>query len=297
MPVRSLSIDLDGPYHYVDFGGDGPLVVLVHGIGGSHINWISVGPALAERFHVLAVDMIGFGLTPLAGRRADIPTQQAYLDRFIRAAGGGWATLLGHSMRGLVAMLEAARAPDSVERMVLIDPAACLVRGTATGVPTWLMLALGAFPAVGGRLAGLIPRSRGTEALVTDTLRRAYAGPIDPAFLRAHIELEARRAGLRTPYRGYVEAWRSMRNQHAEGERWVAQVLGPILARTLLVFGTADPLIPQRWFERLARLRPDWDIAPLSGVGHDPHMEAPHRFLEAALPWLQEAPAANPVGR
>src|ERR1700730_14265697 len=109
MPMRSLSIDLDGPYHYVDFGGDGPLVVLVHGIGGSHINWIAVGPALAERFHVLAVDMIGFGLTPLAGRRADIPTQQAYLDRFIRAAGGGWATLLGHSMGGLVAMLEAAR--------------------------------------------------------------------------------------------------------------------------------------------------------------------------------------------
>lgn len=291
--MRSLTIDLDGPYHYIDFGGDGPPLVLVHGIGGSHINWISVAPPLAERFHVLAVDQIGFGFTPLAGRPADLSTQQRYLDRFIGATAGGRASLIGHSMGGLVVMRQAAGAPDSVGRMVLIDPAACLVRSNAPGVPTWLMAAMGAYPAIGGRLAGLIPRSKGPEAMVVDALKRAFAGPIDAGFLGAHVELEAQRAGLPTPYRGYVEAWRSMRNQHAEGDRWVEEILLPIRAQTLLVYGTVDPLIRQRWFERLARLRPDWDTAPLVGVGHDPHMEAPEIFLRATLGWLQEAPAAT----
>src|ERR1700736_6517844 len=121
MPMRSLSIDLDGPYHYVDFGGDGPTLVLVHGIGGSHLNWISVAPKLAERFHVVAVDLVGFGLTPLAGRAAHLPSQQRYLDRFIRANTSGLVTLIGHSMGGLLVMLQAARSAQSVERMVLID--------------------------------------------------------------------------------------------------------------------------------------------------------------------------------
>ena len=53
--MRSRTIDLDGPVHYADFGGTGPTLVLVHGLGGSHVNWMAVGPALAHeigRAHV-----------------------------------------------------------------------------------------------------------------------------------------------------------------------------------------------------------------------------------------------------
>src|ERR1700730_9790479 len=99
--MRSLTIDLDGPYHYVDYGGAGEPLVLVHGIGGSHINWISVAPVLAERHHVCAIDMVGFGLPPLARMSADLPNQQRYLDCFMTEVAGGHATLFGHSMGGL----------------------------------------------------------------------------------------------------------------------------------------------------------------------------------------------------
>ena len=51
-------------------------------------------------------------------------------------------------MGGLVVMLQAARSAGSVERMILVDPAACLVRSSAPGVPTWLMVALGACPGI-----------------------------------------------------------------------------------------------------------------------------------------------------
>ncbi len=46
MPLRTL--DLDGPVHYMDFGGTGPTMVLVHGLGGSHHNWLWVGEKLAR---------------------------------------------------------------------------------------------------------------------------------------------------------------------------------------------------------------------------------------------------------
>jgi len=297
LSMRSLTIDLDGPYHFADYGGDGEPLVLAHGIGGSHINWMAVAPALAERHHVLAVDMVGFGLTPIAGRRADLPSQQRYLDRFISEVVGGRTTLFGHSMGGLVAMLQAARSPASVERLVLVNPAVGVIRSSASAVPTWLMVAMGAYPSVGGRIAGLVSRSRGTDALVVDAFRRAFApgNEIEQGLLKAHMELEARRATQTTPYRGYIEAWRSMRNQRAVTDAWVEDVLTRIHAPTLLLFGSVDPLIGRRWFDRLARLRPDWDLACLDGVGHDPQMEAPELFLDAVLRWLRTVmPAATP---
>ena len=57
-------IDLGGPVHYLDFGGAGSPMVLVHGLGGSAINWQSVGSLLAERHRVVALDLPGFGRTP-----------------------------------------------------------------------------------------------------------------------------------------------------------------------------------------------------------------------------------------
>ena len=68
--AMSRFVDLDGPLHYLDFGGpaDGPLLVCVHGLGGSHVNWVAIGPKLAQTCRVLALDLAGHGRTPLAGR-------------------------------------------------------------------------------------------------------------------------------------------------------------------------------------------------------------------------------------
>ena len=47
-PFRSRTIDVRGPLHFLE-GGSGPPIVLVHGLGGSHVNWFAVAPRLAER--------------------------------------------------------------------------------------------------------------------------------------------------------------------------------------------------------------------------------------------------------
>ena len=138
--MRSRTIDLDGPVHYADFGGTGPTLVLVHGLGGSHVNWLAVAPVLARRARVLAVDLAGFGRTPLGERSADVHANRVLLDRFLDAVAAGPAVLVGNSMGGLVAMMEAALAAVTVPTLVIHgrdDPLVPVEAGldTAEAVP------------------------------------------------------------------------------------------------------------------------------------------------------------------
>src|SRR5664279_5053228 len=78
-------VDLDGPVHYVDYGGlpDGPLLVCVHGLGGSLVNWAALGPSLSKTCRVLALDLAGFGRTRSHGRSTSVHANQRLLHRFL----------------------------------------------------------------------------------------------------------------------------------------------------------------------------------------------------------------------
>src|SRR5947209_5928929 len=89
----SKHADLDGPVHYLDFGGSGPALVCAHGLSGSALNWMAVGPALAERHRVLALDLRGFGRTPL-GPGTRLGDNRHLLDRFLRDVVRGLALSL-----------------------------------------------------------------------------------------------------------------------------------------------------------------------------------------------------------
>src|SRR5262245_61489789 len=123
-------VDVGGPVHFIDFGGSGPPMVLVHGLGGAGINWLNVGPGLARRARVVALDWPGFGHPPPAGRSARLPAQREVLGRFIGAVAGGPAIVVGNSMGGLLAMMVAAEEPARVSHLVLAAPAQPLPSGT-----------------------------------------------------------------------------------------------------------------------------------------------------------------------
>src|SRR5690348_12888685 len=104
-----------GPVHYVDYGGEGTPVVLVHGLGGSHLNWMCVGRELAAAppgYRVVAPDLVGFGRTPLAGRSSSIEAQVELLAAFIEKVAGGPCVLAGNSMGGLISVLTAEAHPE-----------------------------------------------------------------------------------------------------------------------------------------------------------------------------------------
>src|SRR5215204_4964219 len=107
---------------YVE-AGSGPVVVLLHGLGGNSTNWAFNTPALAQKFRVVVPDQVGFGQSdkPLINYR--VGTYVDFLDKFLAELKVERATLVGNSMGGWVAALYALRYPAKVERLVLVDSA------------------------------------------------------------------------------------------------------------------------------------------------------------------------------
>src|SRR3712207_9481894 len=108
MPGQSRTVDLGGPVHYVDFGGpaDRPVMVLVHGLGGSHLNRDLFAPLVRAHVRLLAIDLPGFGRSEPEGRTAGVAANVAVLHRFLTEVWGDPALLVGNSMGGMISILD-----------------------------------------------------------------------------------------------------------------------------------------------------------------------------------------------
>ena len=130
-PIEALGlppsrwVDVGGPVHYRAWEGPaaGPTFVCVHGLGGSLLNWAPVAPGLARHGRVIALDLAGFGLTPLEERGAGVGSNWKVLDGFLRTLDLPPVVLIGNSMGGMLALIQAAHAPQSVHSLVLVDAA------------------------------------------------------------------------------------------------------------------------------------------------------------------------------
>ncbi len=104
--------------HY-EVTGNGPAVVLIHGLSGSGRWWAYNVPVLAQRYQVYNLDVVGFGRS--RGQRLELREAGGWLVEWLRAVGITQAHLVGHSMGGYIAADVAATAPDVVRRLVLVD--------------------------------------------------------------------------------------------------------------------------------------------------------------------------------
>jgi pimeloyl-ACP methyl ester carboxylesterase len=289
--MQSRTIDLDGPLHYADFGGTGPTIVCVHGLGGSHANWIAVGPRLAGHSRVLAPDLAGFGRTPPDGRSAAVPANRALLDRFIdAAAGGGPVILIGNSMGGAIAMLEASARPEKVGGLVLVDPALPRAAGVRPDLRVAAVFGTYALPAIGEEFVRRRSRILGAEGLVRETLRLCCVDPsrVPREAVEAMIEVTRERLEMPWATHAFLEAARSTLGLLARRRRYI-DMMRSITAPTLIVQGSHDRLVPLAAAQEAARLRPDWTLEVFEGVGHIPQLEVPERFVDTVGRWLAGA--------
>jgi pimeloyl-ACP methyl ester carboxylesterase len=287
--MKSLTVDLGGPVHYVDFGGTGRPIVLVHGLGGSHLNWLPVGRRLAAHGHVVALDLAGHGRTPWApGRTAHVDDNRRLLGRFIETVAKAPAVLMGNSMGGFLSMAEAAAEPDKVAALVLVGPAVPNTKVLSWHPAVVALFAGYALPGIGAALMRW-RYARGPEKLVRDTLRLCCvdASLVPPDAVLAHVELARERLG-NGGRRGkeFLEAQRSLMSALIRPRRFYRMV-ARIRAPGLIVQGGRDRLVRVAAARVLARARPDWRFEMLEGVGHVPQLEAPERFLAAVEPWLR----------
>ena len=250
---------------------DGPPLVLVHGLGGSHLNWVLVGPALAAGRRVVAIDLPGFGLSPGIGRDSSVQPNAAVLRDFLQTVIGQPAVLVGNSMGGMVSLL-AARA----RRMR--SPASCWSTrhcrsprsGRTARVAAVFFLYLA--PVVGE----LALRSMATRQSARQTVERVvnmcFADPsrADEGVLEANTELAEHRRYVAGTERSLVTAARSLMRLLSRPTAYRA-VINAVHVPTLLIHGEADRLVPIASARRAVADRPDWAHTFFSGVGHTPN--------------------------
>jgi pimeloyl-ACP methyl ester carboxylesterase len=284
--VRHKTADLDGPVHYLDFGGTGKPLLMVHGLGGSALNWMAIGPEIAASYHAFAIDLAGFGQTPLFRRSAAVGPNAELVHSFIEQVIGEPVFIMGNSMGGHISILEAAQHPSWVDGMILVDPA---IPGVHVRRPEPALLGTMAALSIPGLAEILLDRRArllGPEGLVTQTLAIVCANPsrVAPEVVEAHNRLTRERDKLgRQNGRAFLQASRSIGLRMADPRFWsrVTKVESP----TLVIHGSLDRLIPVAAARDLARRRPDWTLEILEGVGHVPMMEAPGEFLSALSAW------------
>lgn len=287
---RTRTVDLDGPVRVVDYGGHGPPFVCVHGLGGWAMDWEALAPVLATRGRVLALDLPGFGDSPLAQRSSTVADLATLLARFLSDHVGEPAVVLGNSMGGMVALLHAAAHPHSVSRLVLLSPTlpASLRRLPHPLVTTQFVMY--AVPVLGEWFVRARRRSVGTRRLVDASLKFIAARPerIPPRVYEERYALADRLAARPDSDEAFLRNARSllsMLTMPGRYRRLIAQISTP----TLIVHGEDDRLVSVRAARAVARARPDWTVEVLSGVGHVPQLEAHHDVGELILQWLAQA--------
>jgi pimeloyl-ACP methyl ester carboxylesterase len=286
--MRSTTIDVDGPVHVAEWG-EGPVcAVLVHGLGGSHLNWMRVAPQLARHGRVLAPDLAGFGLTPVAGRRTTVAAERALLHRLIRQTCDEPILLMGNSMGGLIALAEAALHPGLVAGLVLVD--AVLPGPWRQGRPRVVVLSFTSYllSPLGRSLLRRVRDRASVDDLVEGALRlnAQRFERIPPEVVRAHVRLERKRGRIQDDDGAYVEAARSIVLALAH-PGMLHRIIDRVRVPTLIVQGAADRLVRVDAALDAHRERPDWGLQVLDDVGHIPMLEVPDLFLESVETWLR----------
>ncbi len=285
--AASRFADLDGPVHYLDFGGSGPTLVLVHGLGGSHVNWLAAGPLLAEHARVLAVDLVGFGRTPPSGRSSRVGANQRLLGRFVEEVAGAPVVLAGNSMGGMISVLEAAQHPERVAGLVLVDPSVPRPRGVPLDRMVSAAFTAYALPGVGERFLARRRARLGPDEMVREILELCCvdAGRVPAEVVAAGLALAREREGMPWADAAFLAAARSLLAVLARPGTYL-RVIRSVGVPTLLVHGSGDRLVPLGAARNVARQRPDWTFEVLDGIGHIPHVEDPDRFTDTVTRWL-----------
>jgi pimeloyl-ACP methyl ester carboxylesterase len=293
---ESRWVNVNGPVHFREWDGpdSGPTFVLVHGLGGSLLNWALVAPGLARRGRVLAMDLAGFGLTPAAGRSSSVTANWRLLDGFLKALDLPPVIMVGNSMGGMLTLIQSAHAPATLERMVLVDaafPRAKIGSATQPAPRVALLFGLYASGRVGERLVSARARRLGAEGLVRETLRVCATDPsvIDPRLVAALVEQAASRMEVEENTPAFLAAARSIFRSQAFPAKY-RELVRQASTPALVVHGRDDRLIPVASAEAAARDHDNWRLEILDGLGHIPQMEAPQRWLEVVEPWLDQRP-------
>ncbi len=282
-------LNIGGPVRITDYGGEGSLLLLIHGLGGSTENWNVVGPDLSESGHTVALDLIGFGDSEPGDRRPSVEDNARLLAEVIQLLGYERATLIGNSMGGLISLITAAEHADRVERIVLVNPALPVSRRHPPDFEVLTKLLGPLVPGIGVPAFKAYRASHSPEEETTETLRMITADPstVSDFAKRSLTEANRRRRGRDWVIPAFLEADRSIARYVLRPRRY-RKLIHRIGAPTLLIHGAEDRLVSVDSARWAASERPCWQYVEMANVGHVPMIEATDLFVSTVSEWLAE---------
>jgi pimeloyl-ACP methyl ester carboxylesterase len=291
-PWTHRSVSANGTRLHIAEAGAGPLVLFVHGFPENWTAWQHQLVALAEAgFRAVAVDLRGYGASDKPPRGYDGYTAAADMVGLIRALGESSASIVGAGYGGLVAWATAALHPRSVERLVVLG----------ASHPARLHASLlthdrAQYTAIRPMLAFQLPRyehriTRDDAALVEEYFYRwSGADWRRSADFADYVRLC--RTAMQIPQASFcaLESFRwgirSLLRLH--GRRFRTHVRQPIVAPTLQLHGSADPVVlPGTAIGSGRYVIASYEWRLLAGLGHFPHREAPDVVSGEIIRWMK----------
>jgi pimeloyl-ACP methyl ester carboxylesterase len=264
--------------------GQGPVVLLIHGIAGNSDQWEAVLPLLAEHYTVVAPDLLGHGRSAKPRGDYSLGAYAVGVRDLLIALGHRRATVVGHSLGGGVAMQFAYEYPVFCERLVLVSSGGLgrevhplLRAATLPGAEFVLPLIASARLHSAGLAVGQVLERLGLRAgSDLAEMARGYASLSEPG---------ARQAFLHT-LRAVIEPG---------GQRVSAtdRLYLSSLVPSLIVWGRRDPLIPAHHGETAHEAMPGSELEIFDGVGHFPQLEDPVRFGRVLRTFIESTEPAS----
>ncbi len=258
-------------------GGQGPVLLLLHGIAGSSLTWVPAMRLLQRDYTVLAPDFLGHGASEKPLGDYSLGNLATVLRDFLNLLGIDRATVVGQSFGGGVAMQFSYQFPERCERLVLVDAGGLgrevswILRFMTLPGAEYVMPAL--FPAFVRNWGDPVFRFFGVRGF-----RNAEAVEMWRSY-RSLTEGESRRAFVRTV--------RSVIDPGGQSVSAVDRLYLTAHMPTLIVWGDRDRIIPLDHAYLAHEAIPNSRLEVLEGVGHFPHVEDPVRFVEILTDFLR----------
>ncbi len=280
-PAEWLKIDwtqyvhtamIDGrDVNYLEYGdGAKPTVMLVHGLAASWQCWLSNVLGLAEHFHVVAIDLPGFGESELPADGISIPGYANCVAGLLDHLGVATACVIGNSMGGMTSLQLALDHPARVERLVLVSPAGWSTNHIAP--------AIGQAAGIGGLIVGRVAANRETIVRRPRLRARALRGVVaHPEMLSGEVAYELLGG---TGSEGFASALRAIL-AHDFRPR-----LGEIQQPTLFIWGRRDGVVSSRDIIKFGDDMPHAEKILLRDTGHVAMIEHPEWFDRTAIDFL-----------